>query len=445
MGCNIVLQPFLKLIYHNFIKTRIEYRIKNDIIIIVYIRHRRIIVDIFLARQPIFDNMQRVYAYEILYRSGQVNVYDGIEEDKASIDVITNTFQTFGIDNLTNRKPVFINFTENLIYKEIATLIPKELLVVEILESIIPTKKVIKKCRDLKRMGYKIALDDFVDSIEYKPMVILADIIKIDFMNTSKDEISKIIRAYKRLNIEFLAEKVETREDFEFAKKMGFKYFQGYFFSKPEIMQSKKILPIKANYLQLINEINKEEISFSKIADIISRDLSLSYNFLKLVNSVAFGIRYKVTGIRQGLVLIGKKEIKRWIYLTLLNDMGSEGPDELTKISLIRARFMELVSKETHYRYYSEDMFIIGLFSLLDVILKKPLKEILYETQTSDIVKEGLLNEDNDINNIYKLILSYEKGQWDQVVLHSNMLNMDMKILTSSYFDSIKWYNDLVS
>lgn len=222
-------------------------------------------MEIFLARQPIFDVDEGVFAYEILYRSGRSNAFDGTEGDKASSEVIVNTFQTFGIENLSNQKPVFINFTENLIHDEVATLFPKELLVVELLEDIEPTKEIVEKCEELKKMGYKIALDDFLNLQGYDSLVELADIIKIDFMAMDREEIRDILLKFRKYDIEYLAEKVETRDEFEFAKTLGFKYYQGYFFSKPEIMSSKKLVPIKANYLQLVDIVNKkEEINFGK-------------------------------------------------------------------------------------------------------------------------------------------------------------------------------------
>ncbi|WP_406242863.1 EAL and HDOD domain-containing protein [Tissierella carlieri] len=202
-------------------------------------------MDVFLARQPIFDSEQKVSAYEILYRSGLVNNFDGIDGDEASREVIFNTFQTFGIENLTNAKPVFINFTESLINDETATLFSKDLLVVEILEDVLPSEQVIENSKSLKEMGYKIALDDFIYKPEYEELIELADIVKIDFLLSDKEEIKRLSRDLKKRNIELLAEKVETREDFEYAKKLGFSLFQGFFFSKPEIVISKRYSQLK--------------------------------------------------------------------------------------------------------------------------------------------------------------------------------------------------------
>ncbi|MFA5576559.1 MAG: EAL domain-containing protein [Tissierellaceae bacterium] len=402
-------------------------------------------MDIFLARQPIFDANEDVFAYEILYRSGMANAFDGTEGDKASSEVIVNTFQTFGIENLSNQKPVFINFTENLIHDEVATLFPNNLLVVELLEDIEPTTEIVEKCRELKKMGYRIALDDFLNLQGYEPLVELADIIKIDFMAMKGWEIKDILQSFSKYNIEYLAEKVETREEFEFAKTLGFKYYQGFFFSKPEIVSSKKLVPIKANYLQLVDIVNeKANIDFENMTRIISRDLSLTYNLLRLVNSAAFGFRYKINTVRHGLVGLGEREIRKWIHLLVLNDMGTNMPDELTRTSLIRARFLELMAVNTRYKSQSEDLFLIGLFSLLDAILKRPLEGILEEIKATEKVKEVLLRGNNELDTLYHLAIHYEKGQWDEMITLAKKLDIDSNTIVSSYVDALIWYNMLL-
>jgi c-di-GMP-related signal transduction protein len=401
-------------------------------------------MDVFLARQPIFDSEQRVSAYEILYRSGLVNNFDGIDGDEASREVIFNTFQTFGIENLTNAKPVFINFTESLINDETATLFSKDLLVVEILEDVLPSERVIENSKSLKEMGYKIALDDFIYKPEYEELIELADIVKIDFLLSDKEEIKRLSRDLKKRNIELLAEKVETREDFEYAKKLGFSLFQGFFFSKPEIVISKKIQPIKATCLQLVSKVNEKEIDFGKIANIVSMDLSLTYNLLKLVNSAAFGFRYRIKSVKHAVVALGEREIKKWIYLVVVNTIGEDEPDELTRLSLIRARFAELIAINTRYKKQSEEMFLLGLFSLLDVILRRPISEVLDEVKASNVIKAALIDGNGEIGIIYKMIIAYEKAEWDEVLLYAESLDIDCYLIVKAYMDALLWYNKLV-
>lgn len=401
-------------------------------------------MDVFLARQPIFDRRQNVNAYEILYRSGMENSYSAIDGDKASKEVIYNTFQIFGIENLTNGKPVFINFTENLINEETATLFSKNHLVVEILETVTPSRRVIENSRALKKRGYRLALDDFIYKPEYEELINLADIIKVDFMLTDKEELLRLSADIKSRNKTLLAEKVETREEFEYAKELGFTLFQGYFFSKPEIVISKKIHPIKTTCLQLISEANKTEINFKKVSEIISMDLSMTYNLLKMVNSAAFGFKYEIKSVRQGVVALGEREIKKWIYLVIINTIGSDEPEELTRLSLIRARFIELIAKNTRYHIQSEELFLLGLLSLLDVILKRPMNEVLVELNATYSIKNALIHRSGEYGTIYEMILCYERGEWDKVVDYSNTLRIDFNMVSKAYMDSLVWYNQLL-
>lgn len=324
-----------------------------------------------------------------------------------------------------------------------ATLFPNELLVVEILEDVLPEEDIVKKTILLKEMGYRIALDDFIYKPEYEKLLDIADIIKIDFLASSKEEVEKSSMDFIKRGKTLLAEKVETREEYEFAKSLGFTLFQGYFFSKPEIVASKNLEPIRANYLQLLAEVNKKDVDFDSLAQIISMDLSLTYNLLKLVNSSAFGFRYKIQSVKHGVVALGQRQIKKWAYLVLLNTVGSKETKELTKISMIRGRFLEILALKSRYRRNSQELFLMGLLSLLDAILKRPLDEILDELKVIDKVREGLLKGRGEFGDLFKMILSYEDGQWDDFIEKAQDLRMNLEEVSESYMEAIIWYNKL--
>ena len=269
-------------------------------------------MDYYVARQPIFDLHQAVYAYELLYRSGEANnFYTGTDGDKASLQVITNSVLIIGLDTLTRGRKAFINFTKNLLEQEVATTLPKDFLVVEILENIEPDEKVLESCRKLKDLGYLLALDDFVYDPKYDPFLELADIVKVDFLVTQGDERRKIVERLGHRGIKFLAEKVETREDFAMAQKYGYIYFQGYFFEKPVIVSGKDIPALKHTYIQLLREVNQPTLDIDKVENIIKEEVSLSYKLLRFMNSVAFGFRNEIRSIKQALVLLVPKRIKQ--------------------------------------------------------------------------------------------------------------------------------------
>lgn len=403
-------------------------------------------MNIYLARQPIFDKEENVLAYEVLYRSSFANAFDGSDGDRATSEVILNTFQVIGIENLSNRKPVFVNFTETLLFEEIATLIPNRYLVVEILEEVPPREGILEKCRELKKRGYRIALDDFKNLPDYKPLLDLADIVKIDFLGAERCTIEDILHRLAGSRVEWLAEKVETREEFEYAKGLGFKYFQGYFFSKPEVVSSKKVVPLKTNYLRLINLISgRGELDFERIDEIISGDLSLTYNLLKLVNSVVFGARFRIERTKQALVFLGEREIKKWIWLMILTEIGQDKPDELTRLSLIRARFLELMSLGSNYQEQSEELFLIGLFSLLDALLSRPLQDILAEIKASDLITGALLNRGGELDQFFRMALFYEKGEWERAFSLARSLSLGSRLMATSYSGALEWYNMLIT
>lgn len=402
------------------------------------------IKDVFLARQPIFDEKQNVYAYEILFRNGNANYFEEIDGDMATSQVIINTFQTFGIESLTSGKPAFVNFTDNLINQGIATLFPNDLLVIEVLETVIPDENIIENCRLLKEMGYIIALDDFVYGEESDSLIELADIIKIDFMNSSIEEIKRTIRRLKNENIIFLAEKVETHEEFELAIELGFSLFQGFFFSKPETLSTSTLQPIKLNYIGLINKFNDEDIDFEEIAQIVSRDISMTYSILKLINSPAFNLRRIIYSVREAVVILGEKEIRKWLILLALNGLGNDKPDEIVRLSLIRAKFGETIARKTKYENKAEDIFLAGLFSLLDVILDKPLEEVLGEIKISQEIKDCLLGKGSQLDHICNVIFEYEKGNWEGVKIYSSLLKIENEEIMDAYIKTLIWYDNFI-
>lgn len=401
-------------------------------------------MEIFIARQPIFDTRKNVYAYEMLYRGSQDNTFAGANADMASASVIINTFQSFGLDVLTNGKPVFINFTESLLRQEIATIIPHESLIIELLETVKPTQETIERCKLLKSKGYILALDDFVYRPEFEPLIRLADIIKVDFISSTKQQIEELVSRLGNRNVIFLAEKIETYEEFEYAKSLGFLLFQGFFFSKPEMVTGKAIPPLKTTYLQLMSKLKQEEMEFGEFAKTISLDLSLIYSLLRMVNSAAFGFRRKIRSVKHALVMLGEKEIRKWVALMLLHDLGRNQPEELVKLSLIRARFAELIALKTKFKHQSDNLFLAGLFSLLDAILGRSLIEVLQDVQTPDVVQECLLDEDNEISGIYCILVAYEQGRWEDVTVYAGRLNLDYRELAGDYLAALSWYNELI-
>lgn len=317
-------------------------------------------METYVASQPIFDLKENVFAYELLFRKGTQNYYEGMDGDQATTDVIVNSFLNIGIEKLTRGKRAFINFTTNLIKELTVYLLPSDLVVVEILENIEPDQDIVLACQKLKAAGYLLALDDFVFKEKFKPLIDLADIIKIDFTTTCEFERIDIVKRLSSHNIMFLAEKVETREEFDQALKAGYTLFQGYFFSEPLIVTGRNIPPFKLNCLRLLQEINNVDSNFKKMEDIIKGDVSLSYNLLKFINSAVFGLKMKINSIKQALVLMGLSEVRKWASLVTLQSVGKDKPNELVVNSLVRAAFGEALAYKTKLNQQASNIFLWG-------------------------------------------------------------------------------------
>lgn len=394
---------------------------------------------VFLARQPILDANLNVYGYELFYRSGFTNHYTGINADEASSEVIMDTFQNLGLSNLTDGKPAFINFSTMLLEKEVATLFPATDLIIEILETVPIKAEIVENCRRLRAQGYTIVLDDFAYQENLLPLLDLAQIIKIDLQALNGSALEDAVKPLRKPKYTLLAEKVETWEEFRLALVSGFHLFQGYFFNKPEIITGKRLNPTQLNCLRLISTLNRPEFDFSELADIISRDLSLSFSLIKLVNSAAFAKRQDISSIRHALVYLGEEEIRKWVSLIALQRLSVVKPEAAFTTSIVRARFLELLAAQTKWRLFKERLFLAGLFSLLDVLLQKPLEEILIEMGASAPMQELLLHGAGPFKDLWGVALAYERGRWHGIEKRALALGLTPQNLSHAYLEAVQW------
>lgn len=399
-------------------------------------------MDVFIARQPIFDRSKRVVAYELLFRQGMINAYENSDADQATLDVINNGFLLIGMGNLTGNKKAFINFTSTLLKKGVVLSLSKELVVVEILEDVVIDEELIECCRTLKDQGYTLALDDFVFKPEYLPLMDLIDIIKVDFTITTGSERFEILKKFDSGKIKFLAEKVETHEEFKEALRAGYSYFQGYFFSKPVILSTKNVQGNRLSHLGILQELSKPEIDFVKIEELIKKDVSLSYKLLRFINSAAFGFRTKVESIKHALTLLGENELARWAYIVALKDICFDKPDELIITSIIRAKFGELIAGRIGYGNRAQDIFLMGMLSMIDTITGMPMETILEELPISEDIKKALLGQENTFSEIYELLIAYETGEWTDFMECSQKLGFGVKDAPQLYLKSIEWADE---
>lgn len=368
-------------------------------------------MNVFVARQPILDRGGRLFGYELLFREGIDNYFNSIDGDQATGRLISSSFYATGIKQITGGKKAFINFTSNLIKNDIATLLPKESIVIEILETVNPDAEIIEACKRLKKAGYVLALDDFVLTPSIIPLLQYVDIIKVDFLAT-RPEHRRILVEQLSGKIKFLAEKVETLENYEEAFKLGYQYFQGYYFSKPVIIESKNILPSRMNSLRLLRQVYRRGFDVEYLEQILKRDVSLSFQLFKFINSSFFGFKSKISSIRQALALIGPIELRKWVSLMIIGNISEGKPQELIVQTYIRATFSEAIAQEIGMGEKSSEAFLMGLFSLIDAVLDQPLQEICNELPLSDDIIQALQGTPNRYETILELSICYEKGDW---------------------------------
>lgn len=398
----------------------------------------------FIARQPIFNKKEEVYGYELLYRINEKSTeYGGFSSQSATATVINGLF-IHGLEKIINQKKAFINFDADVLNADFFHLIKPEYLIIEILEDVKITEKLISRVKDIKNEGYKIALDDFVENYSDYPLIQYADIIKFDIRETPLETIKHEVRKAKSDRKILLAEKIETREEYRLALKMGFQLFQGYFFSKPKIVEGiKGKKSINPNYLQIIDELQKEEPSYQVISEIIERDANLTFKLLRTIDQRAE--KDSIYSIKRALTYLGLKELNYWITLLLMQDMGKDKPKELLNISLIRSKFAFKVSENSQLKKIKLEASLMGLLSNIDAFLDLPIHEVLQQIKVTQNIKNALLEKSGLLGDLLNLILLYEKGKWEEINKLCDKLNVEANKLKEYYFESIDETNNIIS
>ncbi len=401
-------------------------------------------MNIFVARQPILNKDQSIYGYELLFRNGLENCFCAANCDEATLTVIRNALLIFGSQKMTNGKKAFINFTRNLLLSEVPGYLPQDSSVIEILETVAADQEVLAACRELQNKGYRLALDDYDwQGPEENPLAEFAHIVKVDFQTTPPEDRQVIVDFFHPKGIMLLAEKIETRQDFQEARDLGFSYFQGYFFSKPEIIAGKDVPGYKLSYLEILKEICRETLDLMHFEKIIDRDPPLCLKMLTYLNSAYFGLRHEVTSIRHALSLLGEKEIRKWAALAVLTNLGKDQPNELMRLSILRARFCESLAPKVNLTTRESELFLMGLLSLMDVFLGRPLEEVLENIALAKEIKEALRGRDNAHRLVLDLVVNYEKGAWENVSPLVAQLDLDENELPDSYAGAIEFVESI--
>ncbi|TWX73080.1 EAL and HDOD domain-containing protein [Colwellia sp. C1TZA3] len=397
----------------------------------------------YAARQPILDINKNLFAYELLFRDSIINVFPDIDGDEATTKIIEASNFNLGISEFTGNKPAFINFTlETLIKGYPETLTPEEV-VVEILETVTPGKKLLSLCKDLHAKGYTIALDDYIHQPVWQHFYPFIQIIKIDWQITTLETIKVVKAAIKDFpHIKLLAEKVETYQEYNQALALDFELFQGFFFAKPEMIKTKSLSPSQIAMAELLYETSKKELDLASITSVFERDVTLSYKLLRYANSAIFRRRTEISTIKQALVILGSAELIRFLGLMFAANINPDKPSELINAAMTRAKFCDLMASEIKSPLDNSIAFLTGLLSLIDAIVDEDLANILTKLPLAQQIKDTLLTRKGDMAALIILLEFIERAEWSKTNIVMAKLGLKKAKVLKSYNQALAWADE---
>jgi c-di-GMP phosphodiesterase len=397
--------------------------------------------DVFVARQPIYNRSLDVVAYELLFRDsdgGQAVITDS---EAATSKVILNSFTEIGLENIVGNRRAFINVSKRFLLEGSSTLLdllPANRIVLELLEDVEPDEELLDVLRNLSAQKYTLALDDFTYDESLQCLVDVARIVKLDMVAMDRPAVEEHVARLRPLGLKLLAEKVETHDDFEFCKGVGFDYYQGYFFCKPKTISGRSVATNQLIKLRLMSQLQAADVGFDELEDIISCDVGLSYRLLRYINSAFFSLPREVASIRQALVLLGQRNIRKWATLLVLADVDNDKPHELMVTGLIRARMCELVG-QARGGLDADTYFTTGLFSVVDAMMDSTMEAILGELPLSEDIRQALLDHSGPAGEVLHAVLAFERGDIGEVA-ESLRTNAPLQ---EAYLQAVAWAREV--
>lgn len=403
----------------------------------------------FLGRQPILDRTQKIVGFELLFRSAEsllsANFYD---VQAASASVIVGALTEFGIQDVLGRHKGFFNVTREMLMSDAVELLPKDRVVIELLETIIADRDVVERCRTLKSLGFTLALDDHVYSPSFHAIYKLIDIVKIDVLETPAAALPEMVEKLRHWPLTLLAEKVESAEQYKFCSQLGFHLFQGYYFARPVVLRQNKIDIGKIAMLQLMKQV-MAETDLNEIEETFKQNPGLTYNLLRLVNSVAIGLRVRIKTLRHALMVLGMEQLKRWITLALYASNDSNGVHSpLLEMAATRGKLMELLVlalKGRAGREHADQAFMVGILSLIDVLFEDSMAELVGKLNLADNVKSALLRRSGDLGELLVLSESLERADFEAVNEQLEQCGLNLDQLLCAQLETISWADGLSS
>jgi len=399
-----------------------------------------------LVAIPFFDSNMAVEAYRLNSRGGQKllgMMDDYIAPWEAVLSPGLDLVKSLGVEPLSGNCPLFVDINEyHLLMGVPLTLgISPEMLVCTLPNKIRPDDPVINKCRELKENGYRIAVDGFLEGHTANPLFELIDCVIVDTYDFPPDK--KFIDAIKGLSKikQVVLSNIPDMDKFEKLVGIDNVLYSGGFYNQPITKGKSEISPLKINALTLLRQINEEDFDLSDIAGTIERDPSLSISLLRFINTV---MPRQINSIRNAVAILGQKEVKRWATAALSIQLAEDRPSEITKLSLIRARYAENLAKAFDMMLSAPGLFMMGLFSLIDVVLEKTMEDAVKEVSLDATVKEALVEKSGEFYKVLDFIYAYEHANWDSIAIMMVQNNLDLEEITTAFIDALVWYKSLL-
>ncbi|CAG0998913.1 Cyclic di-GMP phosphodiesterase CdgJ [Methylophilaceae bacterium] len=397
----------------------------------------------FIGRQPILDKDQAIMGYELLFRHNAEAENAVIEDDiKACSRVLVNTLNDMGSQWLLGDKFAFINVNEEMLMGDLIELLPPKRTVLEILRVVVPNEAVLARCKELQGHGYQISLDNPMLTSHSEPLLSCANFIKIDILAVGIQEAARLFQQYSVLSANLVAEKVETLEEFEACQKIGFKFYQGFYFARPETLSAKVINPSYTSVLEILNMLSHDADN-RQIEAGFKRDAALTFKLLRYINSVGFGLSCEIQSIGHALSILGRRQLYRWLTLLMVTAGENATSPALMKTSVTRGRLTELLGMSYFDKHERDNLFIVGVFSMLDAILEMPMEKVLEKVQLPDAVTEALMDRQGIYGPFLQLAEACEDADRHRIVMLADSLQYDPNKVNDCHIAALAWVEEL--
>lgn len=397
----------------------------------------------YIARQAIFDGRSNTIGYELLFRNSPDNKFPEIDLDVASSKLIIQNHLQGDIKSLSLEKPAFINFTENCLIHKYPLVFDKDTIVIELVDQVKPSQRLIKIIKYYFDKGYKIALTEYDLEDHWDLLFPYLAMVKVDTDKINVKRLFPVVEKLKPFGIKLIAEKVETRFQQQSLVEVGFDYYQGFYYHEPEIIEGKALAPIKIQMLNLLSETFNYPLNFDKIADIISHDVNLTFSLLKMVNNVATGTRVEINSLKQAASYLGEDKLRQFVSILALSNLSSDSTDELCKQALITGKLMAALARKEAFKDVQDFAFITGLLSAIEVMLSMPIEEIMKSMPLASPIQNALVSHEGLLGDLLDLTIKYITGKGNNVKNRINNYSLDPTYIQQEFVSASKWCSDL--